>query len=413
MEKRNMTTSVRTAILLLTLAASAVSFAQEVIPVGATAKPVFKQEDLDQILAPIALHPDSLISQILMASTYPLEVVQADRWVKANKTLNNSEVARALEAQSWDPSVKSLVNFPQVLDMMSAKLDWTQKLGDAVLAQQKEVMATIQKLRQKAQAEGNLKSTAEQYVAAEQETQTIIVESVDPEVIYVPIYDPNVVYGTWWWPSYPPYYYYPPGYAYGSAGFHFAAGVAIGAAWGYAWGHCNWHGGDVDINIDRNRDINPNIDRSAYAARYNQGGQAGKGQWQHDVSHRGGVAYRDPATAQRYNRTSPAQASQAREAYRGYGDGGRQDLSRDGAGQLNGRAPSAGNQASRPSQDFAGGARETQSNRTPDRSAFEGIDRGSTAKQQSSRGQQSLSGGARSGSGGGMSRGGGGGGRRR
>src|SRR5215475_7500246 len=137
----------------------------------------FKPEEIEQLVAPIALYPDSLVAQILMASTYPLEIVQADRWVKANKTLQGEALTAALEAQNWDPSVKSLVNFPQVLAMMSEKLDLTQKLGDAFLAQQKDVMDAIQRLRAKAQAQGNLKTTKEQNVIVEQAAaQTTVVE---------------------------------------------------------------------------------------------------------------------------------------------------------------------------------------------------------------------------------------------
>ena len=157
----------------------------------------FKPEELEQLVAPIALYPDSLVAQILMASTYPLEVVQAGKWAKKNKDLKGDSLTKALEKENWDPSVKSLVNFPQVLDMMNDKLDWTQKLGDAFLAQQKEVMDTVQKLRAKAEAEGNLKTTKEQKVVVEKETQTIVIESASPEVVYVPTYNPTVVYGTW------------------------------------------------------------------------------------------------------------------------------------------------------------------------------------------------------------------------
>jgi len=144
----------------------------------------FKQEELDQLLAPIALYPDSLLAQIFMAATYPLEVVQAGKWTKANQNLKGDALAAALEKQDWDPSVKSLVNFPQVLDMMNEKLDWTQKLGDTFLAQQKEVMDTVQKLRAKAEAQGNLKTTDQQNVVVEKETQTIIIESANPQVVY-------------------------------------------------------------------------------------------------------------------------------------------------------------------------------------------------------------------------------------
>src|SRR5215471_19368412 len=173
----------------------------------------FKPEEIEQLVAPIALYPDSLVSQILIASTYPLEVVQADRWGKANKTLKGEALTKALEAQSWDPSVKSLVNFPQVLAAMSEKLDVTLKLGDAFLAQQKEVLDAIQRLRARAQAQGNLKTTQEQTVIVEQPaapttigeqpaapTTVIRIEPTDPQVVYVPTYNPTVVYGTWPYP---------------------------------------------------------------------------------------------------------------------------------------------------------------------------------------------------------------------
>lgn len=198
--------------------------------------PVFRQEELDQILAPIALYPDELVSQILMASTYPLEVVEADRFAQRNKNLKGDALTKSLESQSWDPSVKSLVNFSQVLTMMSEKLDWTQKLGDAFLAQQEDVMASIQQLRFKAQGSGNLKTTKEQKVIVQE--KVIVIEPATPQVIYVPTYNPTVVYGAWPYPAYPPYYYYPPGYVASSL-FWFAGGVALGAAWGYAWGGCN------------------------------------------------------------------------------------------------------------------------------------------------------------------------------
>ncbi len=430
-------------ILIMLLAVPPGSFAQETVPAASTSQAsVFKQEDLDQLLAPIALYPDSLVSQILMASTYPLEIVSADRWLKATAELSSQEQVTALEAQEWDPSVKSLINFPQVLDMMNAKLDWTQKLGDAFLAQQKDVMDTIQKLRQKAQEQGNLKTTPEQTVIVEQNPQVIIIEAANPEVVYVPVYNPTVVYGTWWYPSYPPYYYYPPSYPYASAAFTFAAGVAVGAAWGYAWGNCNWHGGDVDIDVNRNTNINNNIDRSKHASQYNRSGEAGKGSWKHDSSHRKGVSYRDQGTAQKYNRASTTDAAKSREAYRGRAEQGRQDIARGGADQFKGRQPSTMDQnrlssqrpsagtsdlaSSRPSQKPSAATNDLSNNRSSQRSnsssnnAFSGIDNGSSTRQSSNRGQQSLnsrssggsrSTGARSGSGGshsGGSRGGGG-----
>ena len=187
-------------------------------PVQAQEVEPFKKEEIEQLVAPIALYPDSLIAQILMASTYPLEVVEAARWVKANPNVKEKALEDAMEKQQWDASVKSLTAFPQVLAMMNEKLDMTQKLGDAFLGQQKEVLGAIQALRSKAQAAGNLKSSKEQTVSTAQEAgQTVIkIEPTDPQVVYVPTYPPTV-YGPWPYPAYPPYAYYPPYYAPGAA----------------------------------------------------------------------------------------------------------------------------------------------------------------------------------------------------
>jgi len=394
--------SIKVWALVLLLAVPLSTFGQQ------ADQKVFKQEELDQIVAPIALYPDSLLAQILMASTYPLEVVQAERWTKQNKDLKGDALASALEKQGWDPSVKSLVNFPQVLTMMSEKLDWTQKLGDAFLAQQKDVMDTVQSLRKKAEAEGNLKSTKEQKVIVEKETQTIVIQSANPEVVYVPTYNPTVVYGSWPYPSYPPYYYYPPGYVAGAAVFGFAAGVAMGSAWGYAWGGCDWHGGDVDVDVNRNTNINNKIDRSKYNQQFEQNraqrqgergqGERGQGSWQHNPEHRKGVSYRDQATGQKFNRASTNDSIKSRENFRGRADAGRQDIARGGADGFKGGQGG--------SRDFSGRG-----------GAYSGMDRGGSATRDfSSRGSysmQSMSSGSRGGGGssfssGGGSRGGGG-----
>jgi len=293
----------------------------------------FKQEELDQMLAPIALYPDSLLAQVLMASTYPLEVVQADRWAQQNKDLEGDALATELEKQNWDPSVKSLVQFPDVLAMMGEKLDWTQKLGDAFLEQQEDVTNTVQNLRLKAKEADNLKTTKEQVVVVEKEV--IIIESAQPEVVYVPVYNPTVVYGSWWWPHYPPYYYYPPYYPR-PALYGFATGVAIGVAWGYAWGHWNWHSHSVNININRNINYNKNINRDRYRQQY--GGKDGK--WKHNPEHRKGVSYRDQKTAQQYNRAASKDAVRSRENYRGKAEAGRKDLARDTAPQTRDRSTS-------------------------------------------------------------------------
>jgi hypothetical protein len=285
------------------------------------AAPVFRQEELDQILAPIALYPDDLLAPVLMASTYPLEIVQAERWTKdpKNAALKGEQLAAALEKQTWDPSVKSLVPFPQVLQMMSEHLDWTQKLGDAVLAQQKDVMASIQRLRQKAQAADQLKTTEQQVVTTDTQTQTIVIKPANPQVVYVPAYNPIVVYGGWPYPAYPPYYYPPNPYYYpGQAfftGMAFAAGVAVvGSLWG--WGSCNWGGGDVNVNVNRYNNINRNNIRGGRATTL----PANSNRWRHDPAHRGGAAYRDAGSRQQYLGQRGTPSINSRD-FRGYSGG--------------------------------------------------------------------------------------------
>jgi len=383
----------------------------------------FKQEELDQMLAPIALYPDELLSQILMASTYPLEIVQADRWTRQNKNLKGDALAQALEKQNWDPSVKSLVNFPQVLEMMGEKLDWTEKLGDAFLSSEKDVMDTVQRLRFKAEEAGNLKSTEQQKVIVQE--KVIIIQPAQPQVVYVPTYNPAVVYGAWWWPAFPPpppFFPLPPGPAlYGAMAF--GAGVAMGAAWGYAWGSCNWRGGNVNVNVNQNININNNINRNNYAKQY-PAGSGGQGKWQHDVNHRKGVSYRDQATSQKYNRGSSAEAARSRETFRGRPEQGRQDLSKatgadrtgkpgtaqtrdlqtSKAGQRDiqpgrGTAGGTGQQASRQkavgagqqaTQRKAGGAGGQAGQQRKD-SAFSGVGNGKQTQTNSSRGSASRS----------------------
>ena len=300
----------------------------------------FKAEELDQLAAPIALYPDPLVAQILMASTYPLEVVQAARFVKDNPSLTGDPLAQALQGQSWDDSVKSLTTFPQVLSMMDGKLDWTQKLGDAFLAQQKELMDAIQRLRAKAQAEGNLKSTAEQTVTVEPAAATaptvITIVPANPQVVYVPTYNPTVVYGAWPYPAYPPYAYYPPGYVAGVGLFSFAAGVAVGSA---LWGNCNWGRGDVNVNVNQYNSYSKNVNTANVANRRTEIQGGNRENWQHNPEHRQGAEYRDSATQQRYNRGGSAEATQGRESFRGRADQGGQDIARGGG--ASGSQPSA------------------------------------------------------------------------
>ena len=413
--------------IILLLVVSQGSFAQQ-----SSGAATFKQEELEQILAPIALHPDPLISQILMAATYPLEVALAERWARQNASLKGDALTAALEKQDWDPSVKSLVNFPQVLTMMSEKLDWTQRVGDAFLADQKKVLDTIQSLRAKAQASGNLKTTKEQTVIVEE--KIIKIEPANPQVVYVPTYNPTVVYGAWPYPAYPPYYYYPPGYV-ASSMFAFGAGVAMSAAWGYAWGSCNWGGGDVDVDVNRNTNINNNINRDQAKQKLQERGQLnqkGQGKWQHNPEHRKGVSYRDQGTAQKFNRASTNDAIKSREQFRGRAEQGRQDLARGGVADRGGPGGQSGigdrggvgdrgGAGDRGGLGDRGGASQLGGGGGASRGgsgsrggAFQGVDRGgSSARSASQRGSASRGGGGGGRGGGGGGRGGGGGGGRR
>ncbi len=220
----------------------------------------FNTEQLDALLAPIALYPDSLLTQVLMAATYPLQVVEASRWLEqdGNAQLHGDALATALESQNWDPSVKSLVPFPEVLAMMNGKLDWTQQVGYAFATQQADVMNSIQRLRAQAQQAGSLKSTQQQTVTSEQ--GAIVIQPADPQTVYVPVYNPTVVYGTWPYPAVPPVYFPPPGYLAANAfvsGLAFATGVAVvGSLWG--WARPAWGAGNVNVNVNHWNNINVN-----------------------------------------------------------------------------------------------------------------------------------------------------------
>lgn len=307
----------------------------------APAAKTYSQQDLDQLLAPIALYPDSLLAQVLMASTYPLDVVEAARWSKANPTVKDKALEDAMQQQRWDPSVKALTSVPQVLQQMNDKLDWTQRLGDAFLAQQTDVMNTVQSLRAKAQAAGNLQSTSQQQVKTDTSSgKTVyVIESPKPDVIYVPTYNPYTIYGPWWYPA-PPFYMYPPAYVY-PPGLAFTTGVFVGAA---IWGGCNWGSSRVDINVNHYNQFN----RTTIT----------QNNWEHNAANRRGVAYGDSNVASRYDKGADQRAAQ-REQFRGRADdagaglkGGQGDLA--GAAKSSGAAKSAAGDAG--SRDFGSAA---------------------------------------------------------
>jgi hypothetical protein len=260
-------------------------------------------EQLDSLVAPIALYPDPLLAQTLAASTYPLEVIQLQQWYANNKYLQGKALADAVAKQPWDPSVQALVAFPDVVQRMAGNIQWTTDLGNAFLAQQSDVMDAIQRMRAKAQGKGNLTTNAQQKVETETVDggdQVIVIEQANPDVVYVPSYDPQMVYG----PPPTAYPYYPytyPGY-YAGTGLAFGTGIVLGAAWANNWGNCDWKRGDVNIN--NNNNFNKNVNRNV-----NRGTGTGQGNaWQHNPQHRGNAPYGNRQTANRYGGTARGDA---------------------------------------------------------------------------------------------------------
>jgi hypothetical protein len=279
--------------------------------------PLDTPAQLDQMLAPIALYPDQLLGQILMASTYPLEVVQADRWVKDpnNAALKGDQLAAALAPIDWDPSVKSLVPFPQILALMDQRVDWTQNLGNAFLAQQADVMDSVQRLRHQAQAAGTLQTTAQQTVVPD--GQTITIQPASPTVVYVPVYNPATVYGAWPYPAYPPFYFPPPpGFYVGPplvSGIGFSIGFGIVGAF---WGWDSWDWGHRRLHIDANR---YNVINNYFIRNDRRPAFSGNN-WAHDPVHRRGVVYADPRSRAAF-RGAPAAGAAARRDFRGFDRG--------------------------------------------------------------------------------------------
>jgi hypothetical protein len=460
-----LTSTMRVIALALLFAAPQAALAQTPPPAQQASAPAQQQQllnnaQLDSLLAPIALYPDALLSEVLMASTYPLEVVEADRWLGSNKGLKGDALKAALDKQSWDDSVKSLCATPDVLDMMSNQLSWTQQLGDAVLAQQPDVMDSIQRLRTKAQANNKLASNQQQTVTTTQQNgqQVIAIAPTDPDTVYVPYYDPAVVYGAWSYPDYPAYPYYWPAPGYIAAGV-IATGIAFGA--GYALGRWvsngnRWGGGFNwgNNNINVNRPVNINT-------------IGNNNNWTHNPAHRQGVRYSNANVAAKFggNGANISGGAQNRMDFRGrngqqvlnpgagggnlsnLGGANRPNIG-GGAGNLTpgnrpgGGGGAAGAGANRPNAGSGTGNRtggntrptggggnrssgatnRAVTNRPAGGGGMGNISSGRVANIQSARGAASLGGGAprmggggggaRMGGGGGGARGGGGGGRR-
>ena len=396
-------------------------------------------DQLDSLVAPIALYPDGLLAQTLAASTYPLEIVQLQQWLEKNKNLKDKTLSDAVAKQPWDPSVQSMAVVPDVVNRMANDIQWTTDLGNAFLAQQSDLMDAVQRMRKKAQDKGNLKSTEQQKVETKviENKSVIVVEQASPQVVYVPTYDPVVVYGPPVYP-YPPIYYPPAWYYPAGMAISFGVGVMMGAYWGGGWCcGCGWGGNNnIYINRDNNFNRNANINRPSQLPSRggNRGGVGGPGgvgsrpsqlpagggagdRWQHNPEHRGGAPYRDRATADRFGGTTRGDSLARRQA------SARQQLSRQGGsvaanraggGGLSNSAAGAGFGSSRGGDGFGNrgggadriGSRDLSRSGGGSRDAFGGGARGyngASSRASSNRGASSF--GSR---GGGFSRSGGG-----
>jgi uncharacterized protein DUF3300 len=287
-------------------------------------------DQLDSLVAPIALYPDPLLAQTLAASTYPLEILQLHQWLAKNPGLKDKALADAVARQPWDASIQAMAALPDVVKRLADDIQWTTDLGNAFLAQQSDVMDSVQRMRQKAQSTGNLKSTPQQAVETQvvESKEVIIIEQADPQIVYVPSYNPVTVYGPPVYP-YPPIYYPPPGYYAAGAAISFGVGMAMGAAWGGGWGWgASW--GHNDININNNNTFNRNANINA-----NRAGNVSN-KWQHSPQHRGGAPYRDRTTADRFGGTARGDSFANRQA------SARQQVSQQGGNLRSGATGTSG-----------------------------------------------------------------------
>ena len=391
-------------------------FAQDPTPTPTPAQevqdePKIPNDQLEALVSPIALYPDPLLSQVLVASTYPLELVQLQQYLdKTAGFLSEKAVTEAVQKEDWDPSVQAMAVLPGVVKRLAENIKWTTDLGNAFLAQQADVMDAVQRMRTKAKDAGKLQSNEQMKVETKEvESKTyVVIEQASPEVVYVPSYDPMFVWGAMYYP-YPPFY----GGYYGGAAIWYGTGIAIGAAWGGGWGWgCGWGHNNININANNNfvsHYNRNNINRS--------GNRINSGNWQHNPQHRGGAPYANRSIANRYG-----------GAARGDSISNRQVNARQNLGQLGDGRPKAG---TLDRSSFGIGARDLSSaggsrgNFGGDRGSFGGerigsqdISRGAGARNTGSWGSGSYGGGAARASsmrgassmgGGGFSRGGGGG----
>ena len=364
-------------------------------------------DQLDALVAPIAVYPDPLLSQTLVASTYPLEIIQLQQWLEKNKGLKDKALADAVSKQPWDPSIQAMAPLPDLVKRLADNIQWTTDLGNAFLAQESDVMDAVQRMRAKAESKGTLVSNEQQKVETKvaENKSVIVVEQADPQVVYVPSYNPAVVYGPPIYPYPPMYYPYSTGAAIAAGAISFGAGVAMGAAWGGGWGWgAGWGHNDIDVNLNNSFNRNANLSGNRTAA---------GNRWQHNPQHRGGAPYSDRATANRFGSTARGDTLASRQK------GAQQQISRQ-KGNLGSVRSGGGNLAGGGTRSLGGGDRigsrsVGSGSSMGNRGGFGGGSRGfsgSSARSSRSRGASSFRGGGGS-RGGGSRCGRAGGGRRR
>jgi hypothetical protein len=288
--------------------------------------PKIPNDQLDSLVAPIALYPDPLLSQVLVASTYPLEIIQLEQWLEKNKNLKDQALTDAVQKQDWDPSIQAMAVLPDVAKRLADDIKWTTDLGNAFLAQQSDVMDAVQRMRMKAKDAGNLKSNEQMKVETKAvETKTVVViEQANPQVVYVPTYSPVVVYGPPVYP-YPPIYYPPPSYYAAGVAIAFGVGIAIGSSYHGGWGYnCGWGHTNVYVNVNNNcvshynktniNTVNRNNINNVNTSNINNANRNASNTWQHNPQHRGGTPYSDKATANKYGGTARGDSMSTRQA---------------------------------------------------------------------------------------------------
>ena len=399
MKRTNLGTKAITAILVLSCSVMwAQNPAPQPLPQGNGQ--ILPPEQLDNLVAPVALYPDPLLAQVLAASTYPLEVVEAQQWLQQNRNLRGMQLVDAARQQNWDPSVQALVAFPDVLELLNRDIRWTTDLGNANLAQPSDVIAAVQRMRQRAEQNGTLRGTPQQTVTTQTQNgqSAIAIEPANPQVIYVPVYNPQYIWGPPVWGYYPPLWYPAVGFGFGFGPGIYLAGFFPGwGGWGWGgwpvgwgWG-LGWFGGGIYVNHVFFNHYGFHGYSSGFYGRQFAGGREA---WQHDPYHRAGVGYSNPSVTARYNNArftagrSYARAFAGAPAARGFG----------GAPSARGFAPSSQARVGGADRSFAGSNFSNQGFRGYSGSRFGGAARSYSAPRASGGfgGGGSASGGGRS-----------------